>query len=49
MLPLREGKLEGKKEERRKIALNLLRNELPIEMIMNVTELSLEEIQELQN
>ncbi|MBD7986246.1 Rpn family recombination-promoting nuclease/putative transposase [Sporosarcina sp. Sa2YVA2] len=42
-------RIEGKKEERRKIALNLLKNELPIEMIMNVTELSLEEIQELQN
>ena len=43
-----EGEIIGDAEARREIAYNLLKQNLPIEMIMNVTELSLEEIQELQ-
>lgn len=43
-----EGKLIGDANARREIALNLLKNELPIEMIRSVTELTLEEIRELQ-
>ncbi len=44
-----KGKVEGKAETTRKLALNLLRIGMNLEQIAEVTELSLEEVQALQS
>ena len=41
-------RLEGEMEGRRKIALNLLKQNLPLEMIATATELTIEEIEDMQ-
>ena len=43
-----EGKLEGRQEERQEIAINLLRRNLPLETIAEVTGLTIAQIQQLQ-
>ena len=43
-----EGKLEGQLQERRKIALNLLKQNLSLEMIATATGLTIEEVEEIQ-
>lgn len=43
-----EGKLEGKLEQARKIALNLLKIGISVEKIAQVTELSVEDVRNLQ-
>jgi len=43
-----KGKAEGKTETTRKLALNLLRIGMSLEQIAEVTELSLEQVQALQ-
>ncbi len=43
-----KGKAEGKAETTRKLALNLLRIGMSLEQIAQVTELSIEQIQVLQ-
>lgn len=43
-----EAKEEGKDEERDKIALNLLRKNIPLEMIAEATGLTLEQLQKLR-
>ena len=45
---LAEGRLEGKLEEARKIALNLLKIGISVEKIAQVTELSVEDVRNLQ-
>ena len=45
----REAREEGKDEERDKIALNLLRKNIPIETISEATGLTLEQLQKLQS
>lgn len=45
---LEEGKVEGKAETTRNVALNLLRIGMSLEQISQVTELSLEQVQALQ-
>lgn len=45
---LEEGEAKGEAETRRKLALNLLRIGMSLEQIAQVTELSLEQIQVLQ-
>ena len=44
-----KGIAKGKAETTRKLALNLLRIGINLEQIAEVTELSLEEVQALQN
>jgi predicted transposase/invertase (TIGR01784 family) len=43
-----EGKIEGKIEERQAIALNMLKDNLPLEQISRWTGLSIAEVQKLQ-
>jgi predicted transposase/invertase (TIGR01784 family) len=43
-----EGREEAREEEREKIALNLLRKNIPLETIAEVTGLTIEQIQQLQ-
>ncbi|MCC5663126.1 hypothetical protein LC653_04030 [Nostoc sp. CHAB 5784] len=43
-----KGKAEGKAETTRKLALNLLRIGMSLEQIAQVTELSIEQVQVLQ-
>lgn len=43
-----EAKSEGKQEERQEIAINLLRRNLPLETIAEVTGLTIAQIQQLQ-
>ena len=45
----KEGKIEGKMEEKETIAKKLLEENLPIEKISNITNLSKEEIEKLNN
>jgi hypothetical protein len=42
-----KGKREGKQEDRQEIALRMLRENIPVETIARITELSLEQIQQL--
>ena len=42
------GREEGREEERQEIALNLLRDEVPVAVIARCTGLSIEEVQQLQ-
>jgi predicted transposase/invertase (TIGR01784 family) len=44
----RKGKIEGKIEERQAIALNMLKDNLPLEQISRWTGLSIAEVQKLQ-
>jgi predicted transposase/invertase (TIGR01784 family) len=44
-----EGREEARAEEREKIALNLLRKNIPLETIAEVTELTIAQIQQLQS
>ncbi len=46
---LAEGELKGKLEEARKIALNLLKMGMTVEQVSQVTELSVEDVQNLQS
>jgi hypothetical protein len=43
-----EGKLEGKQEDRQEIALRMLRKNMPLETIAELTELNTEQLQSLQ-
>ena len=45
----REGKIEGSNEEKIKIAKKLLDKNMPIEQIIEITELTKEEISKIQN
>ena len=45
----KEGKTEGKKEEKIKIAKKLLKLKMPIEQIIELTELSKEELEEIKD
>jgi predicted transposase/invertase (TIGR01784 family) len=45
----REAREEGKDEERDKIALNLLRKNIPLETIAEATGLTIEQLQQLQS
>ena len=45
----REGKIEGSNEEKIKIAKKLLNKNMPIEQIIEITELTKEEISKIQN
>ncbi|MBD2496510.1 hypothetical protein [Nostoc sp. FACHB-280] len=44
----REGEAKGEARKQREIATNLLRDGFPIEAVVRVTGLSIEEVQELQ-
>jgi predicted transposase/invertase (TIGR01784 family) len=44
-----EGKLEGKQEDRQEIALRMLRKNMPLETIIELTELNTEQLQSLQS
>lgn len=46
---LAEGKAEGREKERRKMAKALLDMEMPLEQISKVTEMTVEELRELQS
>ena len=43
-----EGRVKGRLEERRSVALKMLQQQFPIETIVQLTDLSLEQIQQLQ-
>ena len=43
-----EGRVEGIEEEKKKIALNLLRRKTRLEEIAEITELSIEQVRQLQ-
>ena len=43
-----EGKVSGEKSRQLKIAKNMLKEKMPIEMIMKMTELTKEEIENLK-
>lgn len=45
---LEKGREQGREQERQTIALNLLRKNLPLEMIAEVTGLTIEQLQTLQ-
>ena len=45
---LLEGKAEGKAEEKTQIALNMLHSGIDLDLIAKFTELTLEQIQKLQ-
>jgi hypothetical protein len=44
-----EGKLEGKLEDRQEIALRMLRKNIPLETIAEITELNIEQVQTLSS
>ncbi len=44
-----EGKLEGKQEDRQEIALRMLRKNMPLEIISELTELNTEQLQALRS
>jgi hypothetical protein len=44
-----EGKLEGKLEDRQEIALRMLRKNIPLETIAEITELNIEQVQTLRS
>jgi predicted transposase/invertase (TIGR01784 family) len=44
-----EGKLEGKQEDRQEIALRMLRKNMPLETIAELTELNTEQLQSLRS
>jgi predicted transposase/invertase (TIGR01784 family) len=44
-----EGKLEGKLEDRQEIALRMLRENIAMETIARITELSLDRLQQLRS
>ncbi|WP_232432255.1 hypothetical protein [Chamaesiphon minutus] len=44
-----EGKQEGKQEDRQEIALRMLRKNMPLETIAELTELNTEQLQALQS
>ena len=44
-----EGRLEGKEENQRKVAINMLEKGLPLELIADCVKLSVEEIKALKN
>ncbi len=46
---LAEEEIKGKAKEKRKVALNLLQIGMSLEQIAQVTELSIEQIQDLQH
>ena len=43
-----EGRVEGREEERNSIVLKMLKNNLPVQIICDVTGLSLEEVAKLK-
>jgi predicted transposase YdaD len=45
----REAKEEGKDEERYKIALHLLRENVPLEIVSRTTGLTIDQLQQLQS
>ena len=45
---LREGKAEGKVEAAKQIALNMLRSNISVDLIVQLTGLSIEQIQKLR-
>ena len=45
----REAREEAKDEEREKIALNMLRKNIPLETIAELTELTIDRLQQLQS
>ena len=45
---LEEGLAKGRKEERNSIALKMLKNNLPVQTICDVTGMSVEEVLKLQ-
>jgi predicted transposase/invertase (TIGR01784 family) len=44
-----EGKQEGKQEDRQEIALRMLRKNMPLEVISELTELNTEQLQTLRS
>ena len=44
-----EGRLEGKEENQREVAINMLEKGLPLELIADCVKLSVEEIKALKN
>ena len=44
-----EGELLGKQQGKQEVALNMLRGGIPVEQIAQFTELSLQQIQQLQS
>jgi predicted transposase/invertase (TIGR01784 family) len=46
---LQAAKQEGKQEDRQEIALKMLRENIPLEVIARITELSIERLQSLQS
>jgi predicted transposase/invertase (TIGR01784 family) len=44
-----KGKLEGKQEDRQEIALKMLRKNMPLETIAELTELNIEQLQALRS
>jgi predicted transposase YdaD len=45
---LKEGKIEGKMEEKRQIALEMLKEDLSVELVSKITKLTRDEIEELK-
>lgn len=44
-----EGRLEGKEENQREVAINMLEKGLPLELIADCVKLSVEEVKALKN